>query len=756
MNRVAAVSGATEAELKSFSDQAKELGATTQFSASQAADAMTFLAMAGFKADEIVGAMPGTLQLAAAAQLDMADAADIVSNVLAGYGMEVEELSRVNDVLVKTFTSANTDLRQLGEAMKYAGPIATAAGVQFEEAAAAIGMLGNAGIQGSMAGTSLRGAISRILAPTKSMTDAMNAAGLSFTDAQGRILPLADIIEQLEPHADDAGLMMELFGQRAGPAMAALVSQGSDGLRELTEELRNSGGTAEEIAASQMKGFNGAILELKSAFEALQIAIAESGLLEWATEMVKRLTGFISRLSQTNPELLKMGVIAAGVAAALGPLLIGVGLLLQGLGPFLAIIKAVAIGVAALGAPFTLAAAAIAAAGLAIYTNWDSVGPWFADLTAAIGRHFTGLMQIIQGIVTGDMALAVQGFRDAWGGLQEFWTTLWDGIVGTIEWAWENIAKPLTDWLGITEDVERGWQRVQVTLESVLGAIATAFEAAWERIRPVVENLSAFNDAWKNISGIGPGSGGTTAPASADVIAPPTGDMRDGLAGGTAGIRVQGVTDADAYGEGFEQGMGIRSPSKRMIEYGEYIAQGLGKGINNGQPYVDQASSNLGQSLADNIQPYLHGIITGTQSVKEAFASMLQDMASRLISSGLTNILGSLFGAVNPLAGALRGAGLNAIPAFATGTNYAPGGLARVNEMGGEIINLPRGSQVIPHDLSRQMVRQGPQNVHVTVSMDNNGNLQAFVDRRAQGIAQQQVGQAGRSSADMRYLREGR
>src|SRR5690606_28233960 len=142
-------------------------------SASEAADAMGFLAMAGMDANDILGAMPDTLNLAAAANLDMARAADIVTNIHAGYNKDVSELTAATDVLVKAFTSANTDLSQLAEAMKYAGPVASAAGVDFNEAAAALSMMGNAGIQGSMAGTSLRGAISRILGPTKAMREAM-------------------------------------------------------------------------------------------------------------------------------------------------------------------------------------------------------------------------------------------------------------------------------------------------------------------------------------------------------------------------------------------------------------------------------------------------------------------------------------------------------------------------------------------------------------------------------------------------------
>lgn len=275
MIKVRVLSGATGEQFQALERQALELGRTTQFTASQAADAQGFLAMAGFKTDQILGAMPGTLQLAAAAQMDLGRSADIVSNILSGYRLEVADLGRVNDVLVQAFSSSNTDLQQLGEALKYAGPVASAAGIRFEEAAAALGLMGNAGIQGSMAGTSLRGAISRVLNPTAAMTRTMRQAGLRFTDAQGRMLPLVEVVRQLEPHAEDAGLMMELFGQRAGPAMAALVSQGSSSLAQFDRELQNSGGRAQEVADSRMQGLDGAMRRFSSAAEGAQIAFGK-------------------------------------------------------------------------------------------------------------------------------------------------------------------------------------------------------------------------------------------------------------------------------------------------------------------------------------------------------------------------------------------------------------------------------------------------------------------------------------------------
>ena len=325
MNRVRAVSGATGDDFEALREQAKMLGRTTQFSATQAADAMGFLAMAGFDVDQILGALPNTLNLAAAAQIDLGTAADITSNIMSGYGIQVEDLAAANDALVKTFTSTNTTLEMLGESFVYAGPVASAAGVQFEEAAAAIGLMGNAGIQGSLAGTSLRGAITRLLTPSNEAKDIMQELGLNVLDAEGNLVSMEEIVRQLEASGASTADMMEIFGLRAGPAMMALVSQGSEALVDLTADLENAGGTAEEVASIQMEGFNGAMTELKSAAEGLMIAIGDAGLLEAMTNLAEQTTVLTQNLASVDPELLKMATITAGVVAAVGPALIVIG-----------------------------------------------------------------------------------------------------------------------------------------------------------------------------------------------------------------------------------------------------------------------------------------------------------------------------------------------------------------------------------------------------------------------------------------------
>ncbi len=540
MNQVAAVSGATGDEFVALRDLAKELGASTQFSASEAADAMNFLAMAGMEVNDILGAMPNTLQLASAAQLDMASAADIVTNILAGYNMGVEELGHATDVLVKSFTSANTDLSQLAEAMKYAGPVASAAGVQFEEAAAAMAMMGNAGIQGSMAGTSLRGAISRILAPTKAMAGAMAEAGLSFTDASGKLLPLADIIEQLEPHADNAGLFMELFGQRAGPAMAALVSQGADAVRELTGELENSAGTASEISAVQMEGFNGAMRELTSAFEGLQLAIADSGLIEWATEAVQAVTKWVQEISKSNPELLKWGTIVGGLAATIGPVLVALGLFVTAIAAISAPVLAVIAGIAALTAGIIAVWPEIDAAGKAVneflFTLGDQARAKIDAFIAKVVEMKDMALQAVQAMVSGVTEWVSGKLNAVWDsvtsrvdrGKNSFYN-LYDAVV--VNSYIPDMVTEIGEWMGLLDQnmvqpAQQAVDGVSSSMES-LGdtgqltgsAIGNAFKgvidgskSVKQAISEVLQELASMlaNNAFKMLAGglFGGGGGG--------------------------------------------------------------------------------------------------------------------------------------------------------------------------------------------------------------------------------------------------------
>ncbi len=400
MNRVRGITGATGDDFTRLQDLAKELGRTTQFSAAEAAAGMEFLAKAGFDVNQVLTAMPATLNLAAAANLGLGEAADIASNILSGFGMDASDLADVVDDLAATSTNANTDVRQLGEAMKYVGPVAAAAGQEFDQTLAILGKMGDAGIQASMAGTALRGAISRLLNPTAEVAAKLEELGVVVTDSSGKLRPMVDIVRDLEDSGASAGDVMSIFGDRAGPALQSLISQGADSIDVLTGKIRDAGPAAQRLADVQMSGLSGAIKAMKSALEGLAIAIADAGLLQWATGLVQQFTGLIQRLTTTNPELLRMGTAVAGIAAAAGPLLIILGKLVVALsnlvpaiqkvgGAFVAVIR----GLDRVAVKYLALVGIAATVALALVGSWNDIQKGVKAATDFIVRVIAGFMK---------------------------------------------------------------------------------------------------------------------------------------------------------------------------------------------------------------------------------------------------------------------------------------------------------------------------------------------------------------------------
>lgn len=273
MSRVAGISGATGKDLERLEETAKELGSTTKFSATEAAEAMENLASAGFTTNEIIDATPGLMDLAAAAGEDLASSADIAASTLRGFGLEASEAGHVADVLAENANRTNAAVADTGEAMKYVAPVAKAMGISMEETAAAIGLLSNAGIKGSQAGTTLRGALTRLVKPTEDMEGVMEELGITFFDNEGKMKSLTEIIEILQDSTKDLtdeqknNALATLFGQEALSGMLALINEGPDALDELTTAYENCDGAASETAKTMNDNLKGSLDELESAME---------------------------------------------------------------------------------------------------------------------------------------------------------------------------------------------------------------------------------------------------------------------------------------------------------------------------------------------------------------------------------------------------------------------------------------------------------------------------------------------------------
>jgi len=393
MKDVQGKTGASGVALEKLKEKAKEMGATTQFSANEAGQSMGFLAQAGLNANQILKASTPTIELAAAAQLELAEAADISTNVLAGYGMEVSELSRLNDRMVKTANNSNTSITELAESMKITGPIFASQNQPISETMAIIGELANAGIKGSESGVALRKAMSSLLKPTKEAKETFAKLKIpadQILNADGSVKNFTDTIQLLAKRGATATDLIRIFGQRAGPKLIPLLKGGAKQLDVLGSKIEDSVGESSKIAAMKMEGFNGAVKEFKSAFEALGIAIAESGFMDFVGNLLRGIAGLFRQLSKLNPTVLKFITIIGGIIAVMGPLIFAFGAVLtalpfmiQGwsilvtLGPILAkVLMGIGAGIKFLLGPVGLF---ILAAGL-IIANWTELKTFFTDL----------------------------------------------------------------------------------------------------------------------------------------------------------------------------------------------------------------------------------------------------------------------------------------------------------------------------------------------------------------------------------------
>lgn len=332
MSRVKAISGATGEEFEQLKAQAMQLGADTSFSASQAAEGMENLAAAGFTTSEIMNAMPGLLNLAAASGEDLASSSDIAASTLRGFGLAASDAAHVADVLAANANRTNSSVADTGEAMKYIAPLARAAGLSLEETAAAIGIMANAGVNGSQAGTSLRGALSRLSKPTKDMSEAMDELRISFYDSNGKMKSLTEQVGMLrqatEGMTDEQknNYLVTLYGQEALSGMLALINEGEGSLGELTNAYKNCDGAAQKAAETMQDNLSGALEQLGGSAQTLGLAFYNSvadnlkNAAKTATESINNITdsfnngGLNEAIQTAGDEFANLAVEAASHA----------------------------------------------------------------------------------------------------------------------------------------------------------------------------------------------------------------------------------------------------------------------------------------------------------------------------------------------------------------------------------------------------------------------------------------------------------
>ncbi|UBV34060.1 phage tail tape measure protein [Staphylococcus xylosus] len=334
MRKVQAVSGATGKDLDALKAKAREMGATTKFSATDSAEAMNYMAMAGWKTQDMMGGLPGIMDLAAASGEELGTVSDIVTDGLTAFGLEAKDSGHFADVLASASANANTNVQMMGEGFKYAAPVAGALGYSIEDTSTAIGLMSNAGIKGEKAGTALRTMFTNLSKPTAAMKTKMDELGLSITDSNGEMLPMRDVMDQLRDKFSglskdqQAATASTIFGKEAMSGALAVINASQEDYDKLSKSIDNSEGSAKKMGDTMEKGLGGSLRELKSAAEELGLSVFET--------IQPALSGMVGGLKSTVdflndlPKGAKVASVAiAGVAAAIGPVTLGVGLLLR-------------------------------------------------------------------------------------------------------------------------------------------------------------------------------------------------------------------------------------------------------------------------------------------------------------------------------------------------------------------------------------------------------------------------------------------
>lgn len=526
MSRVKAISGATGKSFDELRQQAVDLGAKTAFSAKESAAGMENLASAGFSAQEIMKAMPGLLDLAAVSGGDVALASENTATALRGFGLEASEAGHVADVFARAAADTNAEVGDMGEALKYVAPVANSMGISLEETAAAIGIMSDAGIKGSQAGTTLRGALSRLARPTKAMQDTMDNLGVSFYDADGKMKPLKTQVELLKKAFEgltpeqQQNALVTLYGQESLSGMMALIDKGPDSLGKLTKSLKDSDGAADDMARTMQDNMNSSIEQMFGAFESAAIVIQKI-----LAPSIKKVADAISGLVEkfvSAPESTQKLIVAIGlIVAAIGPLIFMIGSVIIWINRVKVAFKALsessklfsglskAMGLLTNPVFLVIAAVALLVVGFIYLWNtsedfrnfwiglwegiksavssavewiqnaWKSTGEWFNNLWKSIKEGADNVWATIQEAP----GKAADWIKNKWTETKEFFSSIWDGIKEAASSAWEGIVNILAPYVIAIKNVFQPMIDFFTNLWSQIGSIAGS---AWEIIKTAV------------------------------------------------------------------------------------------------------------------------------------------------------------------------------------------------------------------------------------------------------------------------------
>lgn len=529
MSKVSAISGATGSDLDALNQKAQEMGAKTKFSATESAEAFTYMAMAGWKTEDMLQGIDGIMALAAADGLDLATTSDIVTDALTAFGLSASDSGHFADVLAKAASNANTNVTLLGESFKYAAPVAGALGYSAEDTAIALGLMANAGIKGSQGGTALRSSLSRLIKPTDDAAALMEKYGLSMTNADGSMKSLGQVMDMLRNNmgdlteAEQAQAAATLFGQEAMSGMLSIINASDKDYEKLTSAIYDADGAAQEMADTMLDNLGGQLTLLKSALEGLAIQFGEI-LLPYIKQFVTWLQNLTQKLQNLTPEQKEQIVKWAAVAASIGPVLLVVGKLVTGIGGLITTLGKIPGAVSSISGGMTKLVTGFKNIGEGI-TLAKAGFPGMAAQASKLGAAIGGITAPVAAVIA-IIAALVAAFATLWKTNEEFrnkMTSIWNEIKETVGGFCDGIVERINslgfDFQNITEVLWSIWKgfcdllapvftgvfqyiadTIGVVLDVILGifdVFISVFKGDWEGAWEAVKGI--FMSVWNYI-----------------------------------------------------------------------------------------------------------------------------------------------------------------------------------------------------------------------------------------------------------------
>lgn len=541
MRKVAATSGiAADSSSKAYMQmrkQAQDLGATTRYSASEVAEGMNYMAMAGWSAEQTMAGIPAVLDLAAASGENLGTTSDIVTDAMTAFGMQAEQAGEFADILAAASSNANTNVSMMGDTFKYVAPVAGSLGFNAKDTAIAIGLMANSGIKGSQAGTALRAGLVNLVHPSEAAQKAMDSLGISVTDSEGNMKSFRTIMGDLREkmgglsESQKASAAATIFGKEAMSGWLAIINSSDKDFNKLTNAIDNSQGATKRMVNTMEGGIGGSFRNLKSAVEGLGIALGER-LAPYIQKAAKYITDLAQKFKALSPAQQDTIIKIALVVAAIGPLLIAIGKVFKA-------IKTVITVVQLLASPFGIAVVAITAAVAAFiyfYTHsekfrttvnnaiegaikaWNSLKAAWSTAREWVSGVWNGMRDAVSNAIERIKATwsgIKENFTNAWNGITEWFSNLWNGIkqapsnaVESIKNMWSNVREFFANlWNGITQIFSTVWQTIQATVLPIIQPfidimlnywrnLSTAFSQIWDRVKQV------FQGAWEMIKAI--------------------------------------------------------------------------------------------------------------------------------------------------------------------------------------------------------------------------------------------------------------